>query len=151
MRKRQKRAWSNGKRDGLTLIEVIAGVVLAGTLLVAIINASSMHMRQLKLVDRKVVAASAIDGFLIQWSRNQFAQSDIVRASKESGCVMDDQVDVASKGRVKLSLSVRQVTVFENSRYEVVRVSAIVGPAHKNKAADCWVEVLRPSAARGQP
>jgi type II secretory pathway pseudopilin PulG len=96
MRNRPKRVWSNGKRDGLTLIEVIAGVVLAGTLLVAIINASSMHKRQLKLIDRKVVAAAAIDDFLNQWSRHQFAQADVDRATKASGCLLEDHIGVGS-------------------------------------------------------
>ncbi len=151
MKNRPKRNWPSGWRNGLTLIEVIAGVVLAGTLLVAIINASSMHLRQLKLIDRKVVAAAAIDDFLNQWSRYQFSQSDLTRASKESGCVLEDESVLPSESRVKLSLSVRQVTVFENNRYEVVRVSAIAGPSHKSKAVDCWVEVLRPLTLRAQP
>ena len=144
MSRRQKRVWSNGKRDGLTLIEVVAGVALAGTLLVAVISASSLHMRQLKQVDRKLAAADAIDGFLNQWSRYQFAQTYALRASKDSGCYFDDQGGVASEVKVKISLTVRPITVFENSRFEIVRVSAIAGPGHKNKGVDCWVEVLRP-------
>jgi prepilin-type N-terminal cleavage/methylation domain-containing protein len=55
------------RRAGLTLIEVIAAIVILGTILVGIVLSKSRHARQLALSRRKMEAIRAADRLLTQW------------------------------------------------------------------------------------
>jgi prepilin-type N-terminal cleavage/methylation domain-containing protein len=55
------------RRAGLTLIEVIAALVILGTLLVGIVLSRSRHSRQIALAERKMQAVRAADGLLTRW------------------------------------------------------------------------------------
>lgn len=54
-------------RNGLTLIEVTAGILLLSTLLVASIVAFEQHVRQIKRARRTVSAVQAADELLSEW------------------------------------------------------------------------------------
>ena len=60
---------SNGHSSccGLTLIEVVAALVLMGTLLVGIVMARGKHTRQLALADERLAAIAAADNLLASW------------------------------------------------------------------------------------
>ena len=55
---------------GATLVEVMAGLVLLGTLLVAIINAKGNHMRQWSQANARLQAIAAADELLDKWWKN---------------------------------------------------------------------------------
>ena len=88
MTNRQRRIWFSGRRNGLSLIKVVAGVVIAGTLLVAVINASSMHSRQLRQIESKQAAIDAIDRFLVRWSFSKFSQGKASVAANEASVAL---------------------------------------------------------------
>jgi len=54
-------------RRGTTLIEVLAGLVILGTLLVSIAAARSRFQRQWSQADRRVAAVRATDSMLADW------------------------------------------------------------------------------------
>jgi type II secretory pathway pseudopilin PulG len=58
-------------RKGLTLIEVIAGLLLMSTLLVGILTAGSRHMRQLRLAKQRLAAAAMADQLLTAWAQSE--------------------------------------------------------------------------------
>jgi type II secretory pathway pseudopilin PulG len=57
-------------RNGLTLIEVIAGLMLMSTLLVGILTAGSRHMRQLRQAKQRLAAAAVADQLLTAWAQS---------------------------------------------------------------------------------
>src|SRR5688572_8212504 len=52
---------------GMTLIEVVAGLALMATLLVALLQAKVGHARQANLADRKLAAVATADRLLTYW------------------------------------------------------------------------------------
>ena len=57
----------NDNRHGFTLIEVLAGLVLLGSLLVTVTLAKSRYTRQLALAQRQLEAVEIADSTLSQW------------------------------------------------------------------------------------
>lgn len=55
------------RRAGLTLIEVIAAIVILGTILVGVVLARARHTRQIRLSQRKAQAVRAADALLTEW------------------------------------------------------------------------------------
>jgi prepilin-type N-terminal cleavage/methylation domain-containing protein len=55
------------RRAGLTLIEVVAAIVILGTILVGVVLARSRHARQIHLAERKALAVRAADALLTAW------------------------------------------------------------------------------------
>ena len=55
------------RRRGLTLIEVVAGLALLGTLLTTLLLAHSRHARQIRAAQDKLAAVNALDGLLTRW------------------------------------------------------------------------------------
>ena len=56
-------------RDGLTLVEVIAGLALMASLLSTMVVAYSAHLRQHRTAQRKVQAVELLDKTLEEWRR----------------------------------------------------------------------------------
>ncbi len=52
---------------GLTLIEVLAGIVLISTLLVTVLVTSGKHTRRIAEAQRQLQAAGALDRLMAQW------------------------------------------------------------------------------------
>lgn len=61
-------------RSGLTLIEVVAGLVLMATLLVALVRATAVHRRNVVLAEERLEAIQYADRFLTKWSAEQRTQ-----------------------------------------------------------------------------
>jgi len=55
------------RRVGLTLIEVVAAIVILGTILVGVVLARSRHTRQIRLAGRKAAAVQLADRLLTDW------------------------------------------------------------------------------------
>jgi prepilin-type N-terminal cleavage/methylation domain-containing protein len=55
------------RRAGLTLIEVVAAIVILGTILVGVVLARSRHTRQIRLAERKALAVRQADALLTGW------------------------------------------------------------------------------------
>ena len=56
------------RRDGLTLLEVIVGLVLMGSILVASLLGFSKHRRQLQLAEKRIQATFVADGLVQELS-----------------------------------------------------------------------------------
>jgi type II secretory pathway pseudopilin PulG len=57
-------------RNGLTLVEVVAGLLLLSTLLVGILKAYGNHVRQIKRAQQKLEAIALADRMLGEWFKN---------------------------------------------------------------------------------
>jgi prepilin-type N-terminal cleavage/methylation domain-containing protein len=67
MNKKSTTSFRFSRRAGLTLIEVIAAIVILGTILVGIVLSKSRHTRQIALTQRKMEAVRAADRLLTRW------------------------------------------------------------------------------------
>lgn len=67
MSRKYKPSWVRYRTSGFTLIEVLAGLALLGTLLVSILVAKNQYMRQARLANRTVEACTAADALLGTW------------------------------------------------------------------------------------
>ena len=56
-------------RRAMTLIEIVAGLVILGTILASLAIARGRFMRQWAAADRKLVAGKALDGLIADWMR----------------------------------------------------------------------------------
>ncbi len=74
-----------GRRNGVTLVEVIAAITLMGSLLTVTIVASSKFSRQMRHADEKRIATRQLDAFLSTWSVGEFSAESIGRAVERSG------------------------------------------------------------------
>ena len=72
---------------GLTLVEVVAGLALLSTLLVAVLTTKARVTRQWTHAQRKLQAAAAADRLLVEWwpRRDEFPRQSGGRVAGESG------------------------------------------------------------------
>jgi prepilin-type N-terminal cleavage/methylation domain-containing protein len=72
---------------GLTLVEVVAGLALLSTLLVAVLTTKARVTRQWSHAQRKLQAAAAADRLLVEWwpRRDVFPRQSSGRLSGDSG------------------------------------------------------------------
>jgi hypothetical protein len=55
------------RHGGLTLVEVVAGIAILGSVLVGVVLAKSRHTRQLALAQRRQAAVRAADSLINEW------------------------------------------------------------------------------------
>src|SRR4029434_11142198 len=67
MKQRSNPFCSRRRPAGMTLVEVIAGLVVLGTLLAAVTVARGRFLRQWAEADRRVPATRAADALLSEW------------------------------------------------------------------------------------
>ncbi len=67
MNRKYKTCWSGWKRAGLSLVEVVAAIVILGTILVGVVLAKARHTRQLALAQQQQTAVRAADELLSGW------------------------------------------------------------------------------------
>lgn len=67
MSKKLLRNAHNNRSAGFTLMEVVVGLALAATLLVAVLAACGHHLRQLRLADSRMIAIKTADQMLAEW------------------------------------------------------------------------------------
>lgn len=73
------------RRNGVSLIEVIVGIALMGTLAATAIIAGSAHLRQLKVAEKKRLAVNVVDRFMTSWSRYDFKEKQAPQAAIDAG------------------------------------------------------------------
>lgn len=61
---------ASSKRKGLTLVEVVAGLMLMASLLVGILMACGRHIQQTKRAQKRLEAVALADGLLTSWAGN---------------------------------------------------------------------------------
>ena len=59
-------------RLAMTLIEVVVGLVILGTILASLAIARGRFARQWAAADRKLTAAKALDGLIAEWMQRPF-------------------------------------------------------------------------------
>jgi len=130
MKKRLEKPWPRRPR-GMTLVEVVAGSALLGTLLVTILLAQARIVKQAGLAGRRIEACGIADGLLELW----WSDPEEFR--------VDGSGDV--QGREGWSW---RTNVVENQ--DVARLGAhvvaleIFGPGAKGEKSSCRIEILRP-------
>jgi Tfp pilus assembly protein PilV len=69
---RSNMKWINcaNHKSGMTLVEVVAGLMLLATLLASLVTVKAGLMRQNRLAERRREAVSAADQLLAQWWQN---------------------------------------------------------------------------------
>ena len=59
------------RREAFTLVEVVVGLVLMGTVLTAAVRGLADHRRQIRLADQRWLAAELTDDLLVQLSNSR--------------------------------------------------------------------------------
>lgn len=140
-----RRTYPLGKRLGLTLVEVVVGLAIAGTLLSAVIITSTHHAKQMRLADQKRSAAELADRFLSRWSHYGFRDQDQKRAIEEVRSLLDPSIsrefllraeqvgqDIQLEGGLQSNSiqAVQQASDFPR-RLEAIRVSVFDALGHR--------------------
>ena len=121
------------QRNGLTLVEVVAGLLLMSTLLVGILMACGGQIRQTKLAQRRLAAVRLADGLLTQW----FNDSEQTLSESSGG----------SPEGSGLSWQIRSVESGESCKamnVEVVRLEILTNDAHDKQEPLVVVDVVKP-------
>ena len=148
---------ARGSRTGLTLVEVVAGLALMGTLLVAVILGASSHLRQLRTVERKKAAIESLDKLLASWSHHGFYDQALPQCATLAGVHLIDVPVSLELPSEPDATSVRVVTwpltLSSGLDLEVVRLEVLPSKNQPNAPPLTWIEVLRtprPSVIRSQ-
>lgn len=148
---------ARGLRTGLTLIEVVAGLALMGTLLVTIILSANSHLRQLRTVERKKAAIESLDKLLASWSHYGFYDQALPECAKLAGVHLVDAPlsleTLPESDETSVRVLMRPLTLSSGLDVEVVRLEVLPNKNQPDALPLTWIEVLRtsrPSAIRSQ-
>lgn len=139
MTTRPKRNSLIGWPSGLTLIEVVVGAAIAGTLLVSAILGASSHRRQLRLAQQKMEAVESIDRLLSAWAVYGFASESLPKAA--SACAIRlRQSAIASEASDGIELATFRTSAQTTHELgiDIVRVEAYLPNVSKPIS---WIEV----------
>lgn len=136
-------------RSALTLIEVVAGLALMGTLLAAIMVAGSAHARQAKAAADKREAVIMLDRLLNAWAQDGLALDKLEKASATaqvsfSAPAIRLRNDVIGSPFVVMIRKEQRPAVFRRQRSDAVVVRLSIHPVQpeRNTTVISWVEVL---------
>ncbi|TWU62334.1 hypothetical protein V7x_40630 [Crateriforma conspicua] len=135
--------------EGMTLIEVVAGLALMGTLLTLTLVGGTKCLRQIDAARHKRVAVSHLDGFVAAWSESGFDADGVAEATKRSGLLLRGHFGVWPPSEVGLQtgrpywihISAPKPSPFPGG--SVYRVT-VYRTAHEKKRVT-WVDVLADS------
>jgi type II secretory pathway pseudopilin PulG len=116
-------------RNALTLVEVMAGLVLAGTLLATVIIATGKHLKQIKHASEQQTATVVLEQFLSQWSLGGFQDVNFSRATRSVERLLSNSEIVITE--------IRMCGIPDS---EVVKVEVLVGVDRNRRA---WAEIVR--------
>ena len=97
-------------RRGLTLVEVLAGIALMGTLLTSAIVASGRHSRQMRVAREKQYAVKALEDYLGLWAQGEFSETGA--PTQLTDRFRFETEYIYGRGSELLNLDVRRVQVF---------------------------------------
>ncbi len=135
---------------GITLVEVIAGLTLMGTLLAVILVSSSQHLRQLKAAERKRVSVRMLDDFLASWSIANFQADRIPEAVRRSRLPAVGQFghhgleDDVRGFRSEYQVELRRVGQTGFQQGSVIRLTVTTVDAAGDRIPTTWAEVMVP-------
>ncbi len=94
MNRKCKTCLSGWKRAGLSLVEVVAAIVILGTILVGVVLAKARHTRQLAIAQQQQVAVRAADELLSGWwvSREGVPREGRGQLATQPGMVWETKV-----------------------------------------------------------
>ncbi|MEO1527310.1 MAG: type II secretion system protein [Planctomycetota bacterium] len=137
-------------RRALTLIEVIAGLALMGTLLTVVLVAGSKHASQLKQAERKREATRRLDALLTHWSQSHFDRTNFSDSARRArlharSAVENDHDRLAAA--VTDSYIVRMRTAPARDLENAIRIEVSVwfGNSTDNRGRLAWAEVIASS------
>lgn len=136
--------------NGLSLIEVVAGLALMGTLLTIVLVSSSQHLRQLKAAERKRQSVQMLDDFLASWSVNRFAPETIDEAVQRSGLAATGSfgthgINEQSSGHPDgYQVELRRAMSPSFDSASIIRLTVSVDAGKPQRLQTAWAEVLVP-------
>lgn len=136
-------------RTGTTLIEVVAGLALMGTLLTVVMIGSTQHARQAKAADRKRLAVQKLDRLLGEWSLQGYPTKGLDRAAAKAGLTLlrrdgekNTTKPTSDAGPFRVSMIRRNSESIESA--SVIRLEVeFHGPAQSAQSVT-WAEVMVP-------
>lgn len=150
----------SGKRVGLTLIEIVVALAIAGGLLVAAILSATQHQRQIVLANEKQQAIETLDRFLTQWSKYDFEDAHRSEAAQASQVRLAEDI-AGQPGRLlglRFSLKTERVQPSLEERQlgasiplEVIRVEMLANRPRGTERTGIvlsWIEIIRPRSDR---
>jgi hypothetical protein len=114
MNRRPDNCWSSSCRPAFTLVEVVASLMLLGTLLVGILVAHRRHAHQVRRAQARLAAVEAADRLLTKWSEEGRwgATSDSGRCEDAEKLVWRWQV-VPEPGLSRLNAAMGRLEIME--------------------------------------
>ena len=130
--KKPQRLWPSGSRNGLTLIEVVVGSLLAGTLLVGILLSMTAHAKQLRQIQLGQDGLIQLDKLLSRWAEFDFREEKLeqVAADTHSSLSRQSQATEQSKSSpvwiriTRLPSAEYQTWGIEKVRLEAVSITS---------------------------
>ena len=109
----------------MTLIEIVAGLVILGTILASLSIARGRFARQWAEADRKIAAARALDSLIAEWMRTAVPLNRQGELSDTRNFIWRTRTS-KNPGRSRLGAAVVRVEVFERGNEEKFSAPAIV-------------------------
>ena len=137
-------------KSGITLVEVIAGLSLMGTLLTVILVSSSQHLRQLTAAEKKRASVRMLDNFLASWSVSDFDVARIPDAVRRSGLAVVGQFGAhgvegdQSHEFPNYQVELRRMRRSEFNGGSVVRLTVTSTNTTGERHPTAWAEVMVP-------
>ena len=139
----------SSNHSGITLIEVVAGLALMGTLLTVILVGSSQHLRQLKAAQQKRDSVRMLDEFLATWSAHRFKTDRIADAVSRAGLPATGQFGLVGREgqdheRSRFRVELRRVGSSEFGSGSIIRLTVSVPNESGGRTTTAWAEVVVP-------
>lgn len=133
------------RRSGMTLVEVVVGLALMGSLLAMALVAGSSHLRQMKAAERKRESVELLDAFLSHWAQSRFSDDEARHAAESVSCrLIDERRD--GRWTAESPATIRQPVVrlyrvpgAPDRDTEVLRVEVYVDTTNRRGA---WADIL---------
>ena len=112
----------------MTLIEIVAGLVILGTILASLALARGRFARQWAVADRKLSATRALDSLIAEWMTSPVPEIPMNRQGQLKdvrNCVWRTRAS-RSSGKSKLNAEVVRVEVFDRDEVAKENAAAIV-------------------------
>lgn len=131
------------RRDGVTLVEVIAAIALVGSLLALSFMANAAHLRQAQRANDKQLATALLDRLIADWSRSEFRDADFDSLVRRHGLLSPS----AGEARRRAAPATNNWTVrTERRKARSIPQAEIVRLAVWSATSDsplAWLEIIR--------
>ncbi len=125
----------------MTLIEVVAGIALLGTLMVAVLISGSQHLRQLKAADQKRQATAKLDDFLAAWALQNFSDDGLSVAAARAGLSVADHPVASDSTQTSYVVEVSPRPALIDGG-KVLRLDVSAQRPNGTRRPAAWAEIL---------